>query len=106
MAEWLHTPAHSRQEEPDGHRHHAAGVRRGRQRRHQAGHRPRAPRLPGRPRGHGVTAALQKRQRQPQQQGQRALCPRAEVVSKRDGKERSLKLSSARWDSAARAGSR
>lgn len=69
LAERLHTPAHSCQEEPDGHSHHAAGVRRGRQRRHAAGHRPAAPRLAGRPRGHGVPAARQERQRQPQQQG-------------------------------------
>lgn len=97
MAERLHPPAHSCQEEPDGHRDHAAGIRRRCQRRHQAGHRPRAPRLPGRPRGHGVTAALQKCQCQPQQQGQCSQPAQGEAC---DQKERALQLSFAHWDSA------
>ena len=67
--ERLHAAPHRRQEEPDGDRHHAAGVRRLHQRRHAAGHQPAAPGRAGGQRGHRHAAAGPGRHPGPGQQG-------------------------------------
>lgn len=69
VSERLHAAAHRRQEEPNGHWHHAAGVRRRHQRGDAAGHRPHPPGGAGGQRGPGLAAAGQVRRREHLQQG-------------------------------------
>lgn len=69
-SEWLYSTAHRCQEEPDGDRHHAAGVRSRYKRRHAAGHQSSAPGSTGGQCGHGDAAARPRSCRQSGKQGE------------------------------------